>query len=71
MNTVFSSRWLSFAAGMAYTTLSRSTLKRLVATGRLKAYRPSGAHRGRVLLERSELDRLIKSGRCDSAAQEK
>jgi excisionase family DNA binding protein len=49
-------RFLSLTEASLYSSLSLSTLRRLVEGGKLSSYRPTGR---RVLLDRQELDRLI------------
>jgi excisionase family DNA binding protein len=49
-------RFLSLTEASLYSSLSLSTLRRLVEGGKLSRYRPTGR---RVLLDRQELDRLI------------
>lgn len=51
-------RWLSIAEGSAYTGLSVASLKTLLASGKLTSHRPV---RGRVLLDRHEIDSVIQS----------
>jgi excisionase family DNA binding protein len=51
--------WLSLAAAQAYSSLSKRSLRRLIQTGRLTAYRPMGGRK--ILLERRQLDEAIRS----------
>lgn len=50
--------YLSLAGAERYTTLSVGTLRRLLREKKLRGYRPSGR---RVLLDRDELDALIRA----------
>jgi excisionase family DNA binding protein len=49
-------RWLSVEQAANYAALSVESLRRLLAAGKLTAYRPRP---GRVLIDRRELDALI------------
>lgn len=49
-------RWFGIAEATAYTRLSDSSIRRLLATGKLTAHRPV---RGKILLDRFELDSYI------------
>ena len=49
-------RFLTVLGAAAYCSLSESSVRREIAVGRLRAYRP---RRGRILIDRRELDALI------------
>ncbi len=49
-------RFLTVSGGAAYCSLSETSIRREIAAGRLKAYRP---RKGRILLDRRELDALV------------
>lgn len=51
-------RWLNFSEAEAYSGLSESTLRRLIAENRLKVFRPT---QRKVLFDRLELDELMLS----------
>ena len=51
-------RWLSIAGAAAYCSLSERSIHNLLASGKLQAHRPV---RGRVLIDRIELDLFIAS----------
>src|SRR5437588_11965990 len=52
-------RYLSLPDAAVYTGLSVSTLRRLLAAGRLRGRRPTG---GRLLPDREELAKLVSAG---------
>jgi excisionase family DNA binding protein len=49
-------RWMSISDAAGYSGLSKRSLERLLAGGKLSAHRPV---RGRLLIDRLELDSLI------------
>jgi excisionase family DNA binding protein len=51
-------RWLSPAGAAAYCSLSEVAIRRWLRDGRLTPYRPLGR---RVVIDRTELDRLIEA----------
>jgi excisionase family DNA binding protein len=51
-------RWLTVEAAADYAGLSTESVRRLLAGGKLTAHRPV---RGRILIDRRELDSLIES----------
>jgi excisionase family DNA binding protein len=52
-------RWLDYRRAAKYSALSAATLRRMVEGGKLRAYRPHGR---RVVLDRVELDEVIRRG---------
>jgi excisionase family DNA binding protein len=42
--------------------VTRRTLRRYVKAGRLRAIRPSGQPKGRMLIPRSEIERVLAAG---------
>jgi len=50
-------RWMSYGQAAAYSTLSERTLRRLVADGELHVARVGG----RLVIERRELDKTLRS----------
>lgn len=55
-------RWLSVASAAEYSGLGQKTIRQLLAADKLTAHRPV---RGRVLLDRQELDSLIATATND------
>lgn len=51
-------KWLSLAEGATYTSFSEKTLRRYVATGRIKAYR--AWQNGDIRFLRTDLDALFQ-----------
>ena len=51
-------RWLTVANAAEYADLSEESIRRLIAAGKLTAHRPV---KGRVLLDRHELDDVIRA----------
>lgn len=49
-------RWLTVRSAAAYSDLSEDSIRRLIESGKLAAHRPV---RGRVLVDRLELDNVI------------
>jgi excisionase family DNA binding protein len=56
--------FLSVEAAAAHTSLSAPTLRKWLAEGRLKAYRPNR----RVLIDAGELERLIRGSEGRASA---
>jgi excisionase family DNA binding protein len=52
-------RYLSYADASRYSGMSEQTLRRLVDSGRLKVYRPTGGRK--VVFDRHQLDELIQA----------
>jgi excisionase family DNA binding protein len=59
MSTATEQRYLDYPAAARYSGMSEATLRRLVDSGRLKAYRPTGQRK--VVFDRAELDEFIHS----------
>jgi len=57
-------RFLTVAGAAIYTSLSVTSIRREIAAGHLHAYRP---RRGRILIDRTELDALVLSARRRSS----
>jgi excisionase family DNA binding protein len=57
--------YMDLSDGSRYSGLSVSTLRRLLAAGRLTAYRPTGT---KVLISLAELRRFVESSRQTEAA---
>jgi excisionase family DNA binding protein len=55
--TETTARYLPYPAAASYSGMSVQTLRRLVESGRLKAYRPAGARK--VVFDKVELDVYI------------
>jgi len=51
-------RWLTVQGAAKYASLSDESIRRLLSSGRLTAHRPVP---GRVIVNRSELDAVIRS----------
>jgi excisionase family DNA binding protein len=51
-------RWMTLRTSASYFDLSEATVRRLIASGRLRAHRPI---RGRILIDRLDLDTVIAS----------
>jgi len=51
-------RWLAVEDAAKYSSLSVESIRRMLSSGRLTAHRPV---RGRVIVDRSELDAVIRS----------
>jgi excisionase family DNA binding protein len=58
-------RYLSLGGAARYTTLSVGTLRRLLREGKLRGFRPSGR---RVLIDRAELDALVRASAATTTA---
>jgi excisionase family DNA binding protein len=52
-------RYLDYRGAARYSDLSETTLRRLIESGKLRAYRPTGERK--VLIDRTELDELIQA----------
>jgi excisionase family DNA binding protein len=50
--------WLTVDGSATYASLSTKSIRRLISSGKLTAHRPV---RGRVLIDRDELDSVIRS----------
>jgi excisionase family DNA binding protein len=57
---------MSYRAAATYSGLSPMSLRRLVAAGRLRVYRPVGR---KALMDRAELDRLIEASGAGTEAK--
>lgn len=51
-------RYLSLSGAADYTSMSQSSLRRLIRTGELTGFRPAGA--GKILVDAHELDALLR-----------
>jgi excisionase family DNA binding protein len=60
-----SPRWLTIQAAADYSGLSVESVRRLLSSRRLTAHRPV---KGRILLDRSELDALIQASATQARA---
>jgi excisionase family DNA binding protein len=57
-------RYMGYREASAYSSLSVGTLRRLVESGRLRVYRPTGARK--ILFDKVELDQLVHSCAANS-----
>jgi excisionase family DNA binding protein len=63
-------RFMGYRAAAAYCGMSSMTLRRLVQSGRLKTYRPTGDEGRIALFDKGELDRFILASGASAAEEE-
>jgi len=62
-------RFFSIAGAAVYSSLGELTIRKLLATGRLRKVQPPGSKR--VLVDRVQLDAVLRRGAAAMAAQAK
>ncbi len=57
--------YISLKAAAIFCGLSRKTLRRLIACGRLRGYQPGGTVRAKIMLSRRDLIAFIEASRVE------